>query len=98
VIFSSIKALAYSRKRAKGVSSTYMKLLIATMATTPGEKSLTGVIKEMEGILKALKGHATVEDVQQPTVNQVMGISGNAILPTLLAMVESTMRTLQAAG
>jgi tetratricopeptide (TPR) repeat protein len=70
----SIKALAYARERKSTTTSCREppKLLIVTMANTPGACDLPGTRIEKSEIIAAVGTSASVETLDQPDVESVM--------------------------
>jgi CHAT domain len=79
----SIKALGYSRHRAKATDPTGGTLLITTMPTTPGNghglgqnsrkpSELPGVVEEKRWVVGAAGGHLKIESLDLPSVGQVV--------------------------
>ena len=49
-------------------------MLIATMPTTPGESSLSGIIAEAEGIKHSLRDFCAVRTLERPTAERVLEV------------------------
>jgi CHAT domain-containing protein len=77
----SIKALGYSRHRARATENAHGSLLIATMPTTPGNgatpdaekpKDLPGVTEEKRQVADTAH-HLPIQHLSSPSVGQVVG-------------------------
>jgi len=68
---STIRALLYSRSRQCRQNAS---MLIVTMPTTPGERTLSGVTKEADGIIHNLRNfsNSTMETLERPTAERVL--------------------------
>ena len=72
---SSIKALAYARERVSGAvasRSDPLKLLIVTMANTPGADDLPGAGAEKSEVMATVGASALVQPLAHPDVTRVM--------------------------
>lgn len=70
----SIKALFFAKTGNSGIADarcTAPKMLIATMASTPGARDLPGADAEQSAIVKVLGASASVQVLEQPTVLDV---------------------------
>ena len=71
----TIKALAHARKSAQGAlefSNDKPKLLIVTMPTTPGERPLLGVGKEVSEVQRVVDDTFSVQSLVQPAAREVL--------------------------
>lgn len=70
----TIKALAYSRSAnsSRAINNKNASILVVTMPTTPGHKSLSGVDREKAAIEQACKGTFSCDELRLPTADQVL--------------------------
>jgi CHAT domain-containing protein len=68
----SIKALAYSRERLRSNDIYGENVLLATMTTTPGLPTLSGVEVEKKAILKILPAHFKSEVHDHPSAYRII--------------------------